>query len=322
MINMKTIYHEKSNTYNFIHNNGVQTSIKLSPSGEFNSSQLDRDNPVMRDKSKYTVIISSSLGCQMACSFCHLTKLGKPFSPLKCSDIVENVLEAIGEVYRQDPTIASRYLKLCYMGEGEALLNMSNTNLSAKAIISQVMELRYAAGLDGIDIATSMPNVPSKILDSVINLNTDISALNLKLNPHNHSEVGRSIVRLFYSLHHYDQVKRDTIIPNSKSIEKTLSLLSEVTDSGVNVVIHYMFMEGVNDNVKSVLGLIQYVNSHNIFKKSEFRVLRYNSFSADDKESMGMKEIINLLEYSLRVGKFKVQFSAGEEVKAACGMFI
>lgn len=322
MINMKTIYHEKSNTYNFIHNNGVQTSIKLSPSGEFNSSQMDRDNPVMRDKGKYTVIISSSLGCQMSCSFCHLTRLGKTFSPISSGVIVENVLEAIGEVFKRNPSIASRYIKLCYMGEGEALLNMSNTTISAKDIIESVVELGYAKGIDGIDIATSMPNVPSKMLDSVINLNTKISALNLKLNPHNHTESGRSIVRLFYSLHHYNQVKRDIIIPNSKSIEKTLSLLSEVAGSGVNVVIHYMFMEGVNDDVKSVLGLIQYVNSHSIFKKSEFRVLRYNSFSADDKESMGMKEIINLLEYSLRVGKFKVQFSAGEEVKAACGMFI
>lgn len=322
MINMKTIYHEKSNTYNFIHDNGVQTSIKLSPSGEFNSSQLDRDNPVMRDKGKYTVIISSSLGCQMACSFCHLTKLGKTFSPLKCSDIVENVLGAIGEVYRQDPTISSRYLKLCYMGEGEALLNMSNTNLSAKAIISQAMESGYAVGLDGIDISTSMPNIPSKVLESVINLNTEMSALNLNLNPHNHSDAGRSIVRLFYSLHHYNQINRDIIIPNSKSIEKTLNLLGEITDGGVNVVIHYMFMEGINDDFKSVLGLIQYVNSRSVFKKSEFRVLRYNSFHADDKESMRMEGIISILEDSLRVGKFKVQFSAGEEVKAACGMFI
>jgi adenine C2-methylase RlmN of 23S rRNA A2503 and tRNA A37 len=319
---MRTIYHEKSNTYNFIHNNGVQTSIKLSPSGEFNSSQLDRDNPVMRDKGKYTVIISSSLGCQMACSFCHLTKLGKTFSPLKCSGIVENVLEAIGEVYRQDPTIASRYIKLCYMGEGEALLNMSNTNLSAKAIISQVMELGHAAGLDGIDIATSMPNVPSKMLDSVINLNTEVSSLNLKLNPHNHSEAGRSVVRLFYSLHHYDQIKRDIIIPNSKSISKTLVLLDGVSRIGVNVVVHYMFMKGVNDDIESVHNLVNFVNTNSSFSNFEFRVLRYNSYNGEDKESNCMKEIINLLDSELKVGKLKVQFSAGEEIKAACGMFL
>lgn len=319
---MKMIYHKDSNTYNFIHDNGVQTSIKLSPSGEFNSSQLDRDNPFMRDKGKYTVIISSSRGCQMSCSFCHLTKLGKTFSPLKCSDIVENVLEAIGAVYKEDPTIESRYIKLCYMGEGEALLHMSNTSLSSKAIISRIMELGYAAGLDGIDISTSMPNVPSKMLDSVVNLNIDITARNLKLNPHNHSEAGRSVVRLFYSLHHYDQVKRDIIIPNSKSIRKTLTLLDEVSRSGVNVVVHYMFMKGVNDDISSVHKLVSFVNMNSSFLNFEFRVLRYNSFNGKDKESNCMEEIINLLESELKVGKLKVQFSAGEEIKAACGMFI
>ena len=319
---MKVLHSVSQNTYNIIHDNGVQTSIKVNPSGCFDSTHIERDAPILSDKNKYTVIISSSLGCQMSCSFCHLTKLGKKFNPLSSGSIIDNVLEAIGEVYKRDTSIASRYIKLCYMGEGEALLNMSNTIISANAIIDSVMELGYAKGLDGIDIATSMPNVPSKMLEDVVRMNDELTLSKVPLNPHNHSKVGRSVVRLFYSLHHYDQTKRDIIIPNSKSIDKTLALLSIVSGKGVNVVVHYMFMKGVNDDVNSVYSLVDFVNTHKSFLKFEFRVLRYNGFDEGDKESNCMQQIISTLEDELRVGKFKVQFSAGEDVKAACGMFI
>jgi adenine C2-methylase RlmN of 23S rRNA A2503 and tRNA A37 len=318
---MKILHSATQHTYNIIHDNGMQTSIKLSPSGFFTSEQLDRDNPILCDKNKYTVIISSSHGCQMSCSFCHLTQLGKEFKAVSKDTIVTNVIEAIEAVNELDPSISTRYIKLCYMGEGEAILNMNNTCDSAYEIIYKVLKQGLAVGLDGVDIATSMPNIPSRLMGSIITMNAALTVHGFNLNPYNHSDVNRSIVRLFYSMHHYNQNYRDIIIPNSKSIEKTLELLEDVSAQGVNVVVHYMFITGVNDDSDSVESLISFVNSNKVFEGFEFRVLRYNGFS-EDKESPHMSEIIQMLESDLRVGKLKVQFSAGEDVSAACGMFI
>lgn len=318
---MKILHSATQHTYNIIHDNGMQTSIKLSPSGHFTSEQLDRDNPILCDKNKYTVIISSSHGCQMSCSFCHLTQLGKEFKSVSKDTIVANAMEAIEAVNKLDPSISTRYIKLCYMGEGEAILNMNNTCDSAYEIIYKVLKQGLAVGLDGVDIATSMPNIPSRLMGSIITMNSALYVHGFNLNHYNHSDVNRSIVRLFYSMHHYSQNDRDIIIPNSKSIEKTLELLEDVYIQGVNVVVHYMFIDGVNDTAGDVESLVSFVNSHKVFKNFEFRVLRYNGFS-DDKESRHIEEIIEMLEDELKVGKLKVQFSAGEDVSAACGMFI
>lgn len=318
---MKMIHSATQNTYNFIPDNGVQTSIKTNPSGSFDSNHLDRDKPILVDKNKYTVIISSSLGCQMSCGFCHLTKTNKPFSNITADDIFINVMEAIEAVFTQDSSISNKMIKLCYMGEGEALLDMAKTSDSAKLIISEVIDKGFASGLDGIDIATCMPKIGNKVFDEVIALNNYFSDSYYKLNPYNHDQPNRSVVRLFYSLHHYDQTKRDIIIPNSKSIDVAIDKLTWLNSQGVNVVTHYMFMSGVNDSMQDVTSLVDFINTRELFQSSEFRILRYNGFG-EDVESSILKGIIKYLEDELIVGKFKVQFSAGEDIKAACGMFV
>lgn len=165
-----------------------------------------------------------------------------------------------------------------------------------------------------------MPKVGEKILNRVIKLNETLQLKNYNLNPYNYSDKNRSIVRLFYSLHHYDQIKRDIIIPNSRDIDTTLSYLDNVCENGVNVVFHYMFMSGVNDSTDDILGLKNFVNSNQIFAKTEFRVLRYNGY--DNTESSNLPDIVQDVKTSIKVRKFKVQFSAGEEIDAACGMFL
>lgn len=315
---MEVIYSKEHMTYNFTHNNGMQTSVKLNPSGSFTPDNLDRDKPKLVDKQKYTVIISSSLGCQQRCTFCHLTQQNKPFEEKDGSVIYDNVIDAL--TYIGEP-LSTKYIKLCFMGEGEPILNMERTSSVAKVILKNVLRLGLAKGVDGVDIATMMPNISPSKLQQVVTLDKELSMAGYKLNPFNHSDKGRSVVRLFYSLHHYDQTKRDIIIPMSKSIDKTMHLLeTSVLNKGVNVVTHYMFMEGVNDSHDDVEGLISFINNKTLFQSSEFRILRYNGYN--DTESGNMSGIITKLTSDLNVRKLKVQFSAGEDISAACGMFL
>ena len=61
--------------------------------------------------------------------------------------------------------------------------------------------------------------------------------------------------------------------------------------------------------------------SPNYFKFFEFRILRLNSCEKlSFKESQKFEEIVKKLKNKVSI--FKVQISAGSEIKAACGHFL
>lgn len=204
---MKVTIDKNNTVFNNIHNNGVQTSVKVSPSGHYTSDQIERDKPLCTNKNKYTVIVSSSKGCQLSCTFCHLTQNNKPHETLTADDIKNCVIEAV-EYVNNKIDLSDKYIKLCYMGEGEAVLQMNKTNQSAKEIIGYVLENNLAKGLDGVDISTTLPKNIKNLKDKIVELNSWFKEKGVELNPYNHSEPNRSIVRLFYSLHHYDNISR------------------------------------------------------------------------------------------------------------------
>lgn len=318
---MEVLYSEKERAYNFIHKNGMQTSVKVSPSGQFTSGNLDRKTPITTDKNKYTVIVSSSLGCQMSCYFCHLTQNKKPFSEVTAETIIDNVIDAINYVNIREG-LETRYIKLCFMGEGEPILDMPKVVAVTNGVLDCVYNNKLAAGLDGVDISTCMPKISTKNLGliDVLDISLHYGKFSDSLNPYNHKAAGRSIVRLFYSLHHYSQFERNKIIPNTHTINKAMSIMKDCVS--VNKVVHYMFMRGVNDSQRDIEDLVSFINGREDFLDYEFRVLRYNSCGDLDMESDRMTNIISTLEQNLMVKKFKVQYSAGEDIKAACGMFI
>ena len=319
---MNVVVNKDNTVFNIIHKNGVQTSVKVSPSGKFSIDCLDRNNPIQENKNKYTVIVSSSKGCQLSCTFCHLTANNKQFENIKEEDIINNVMEAIRYVGSK-VDLSSKYIKLCYMGEGEALFSLKKTKNTASDIVNKVIEEGLACGLDGIDISTTMPKIPKDLVSSLVSMNEYFKEKHLKLNPYNHNSKDRSIVRLFYSLHHYKQEVRDTLIPKTQNIDKVVGSLDDLNSKGVNVVTHYMFMNNVNDSLEDINRLVEFTNKHySLYKNSELRILRFNSPTDNLIESEKMKNIINHLAKNLEVGKFKVQFSAGEDIKAACGMFL
>ena len=317
---MKVTVDKNNTVFNIIHDNGVQTSVKVSPSGHYTSDQIERDKPLCTNKNKYTVIVSSSKGCQLSCTFCHLTQNNKQYESLIAEDVKNCVIEAVNYVNTKID-LSDKYIKLCYMGEGEAVLQMNKTCQSAKEIVDYVLSNNLAKGLDGIDISTTLPKNIKNLKDKIVELNSWFKEKGVELNQYNHSEPDRSIVRLFYSLHHYDNNNRKHIIPNTLGVQEAIKTLTHIQDSEINIVTHYMFMSGINDSSSDVESLVSFINNEKLLKNSEFRILRLNS-TDNIVESERMANIIKYLENNLNVKKFKVQFSAGEDVKAACGMFI
>lgn len=298
--------------FNFIHNSGVQTSVKVEWSGSFNDDLL---LPQLQDKEKVSVVISSSHGCPLSCKFCHLTENNKPYKKVEASTIALEVIDSILFVGKHH-NLRDKYLKLCFMGEGEAILNMKATQEIAESIISYFHTTDIVAGFDGVDIASTLPKLSS--FDFKHWNDALVSLCGGKLNAHNYQDNERTFVRLFYSLHASTEAKRQDLIGNSVPIDTALTYLSDLSDD-INTVVHYMFMDGINDSDEDISNIIELFSTY-LLTNTEFRVLRYNG--GGYKESSRLPDILQTLKQKLACKKFKVQYSAGSDVKAACGMFI
>lgn len=324
-----------------VHDDNSETAIKTVSScdtciAEDGSFELNETN-----RNKYSVFISDSAGCYMKCNFCYLTLKTMKFGKLSAEEICYNIGEALFErimPYKCGdlPFIRDKFIKLCWMGMGDAFVNTSKVVSVTKTLMDYIMLRDYAIGLDGIDLSTVMPNVKNvkESLNNLKRLEDDLQKY--PLNPHNdilvhrnkefsNTEIvypNRSRFRLFYSLHSAIQESRDNLIPNAMPINKAIPALLEYSENNkYNVIFHHMFIDGFNDTDEEVNALIHLINEYGL-QNYELRILRYNTCEVSTfiHESNHFKDIIKrLMEVHPHI---KVQVSAGSEVKAACGQFL
>jgi len=325
---LKKISSPESLTNKYIHVDKSETSIKLLPSGKFNTSGEDVKS-TFEDRNKYSIIISASTGCAMACNFCHITQKESPYIRISGQQILDNLKEAITAEYLEHPEIANKYIKLCWMGMGEAILISKAVLDVTIELLDWVMLNGYAKGLDGVDIATVMPKIGDSWMADFTTLNTLLKKYDI--NPNNYiipnsgfSSIktynSRSNLRLFYSLHSTEQHTRDLMIPNAMPIDKALSKIKKFHEaSQVNIIVHYMFMDSINDSNEQVEHLNTFMASNEL-DGFELRILRYNGHNDSIKESNNFKSIIK--NVSDAHSNFKVQFSSGFEILSACGQFV
>lgn len=313
---MKIVHSEKTKTTKYIHNDGTETSIKVSLSGHY--TERDLDTPVFKDKNKYSIVISSSLGCQMKCKFCHLTNKNSCFKETTAKQLISNLKEAILHEKTINPDICDKYIKLCWMGMGEAILKPDMVKTVSFEIIDWALKNKLAIGVDGVDISTVMPKIGVKWTKSIIDLNTLIVNKYEELrNPINKNN--RSLVRLFYSLHSTKQDKREVLIPNAQSIEKTISQLKDVNSNNIDVIFHYMFLNNINDSESDIQHLSTFLKENDLLN-FEFRILRFNPVNDEIIESENLQYVIN--DIKDLIPNIKIQHSSGDDVASSCGQFI
>lgn len=313
----------------FVHDDTSETAIK------FVSSCDTIVNPITGaveynniDRNKVSVFISASAGCPMKCKFCHLTLKDMAFGKLNRGQITSNIKEAM--LYAKDQ-LKGKYLKLCWMGMGEAIFQPTVMAAVTHDITRWALtEEELCEGIDGIDVATVLPKVksPEAIVDMLEGLNGAYTRHNMyPLNPNNKNVVhveknsnfateyeNRSIVRLFYSLHSAIQTTRDIIIPNAMPINAALYHLDKL--DSVDLIFHHMFLDGLNDSDEEVEKLIELFRN----RSDEIRILRFNGCGYHFEESRRFDEIITkLIDAKLNL---KVQISTGREISAACGQFL
>lgn len=312
------IYNNKDQSVTkYLHEDGSETCIKVVPSQKYIIKEDGSVQEHKKEKEKYSVLISHSSGCPIGCEMCYLTIKGYPYHPLKYYDITGNVIRAIQAKVKENPRLKTKYIKLCWMGMGDAFLDLQKVNICTKQILDYVFRNNLAVGLDGVDIGTVFPK-GVKNLYILNDLNKDIQrwwTLPYGKNPH-HKE-GRSHLRVFYSLHSI--LNRGELVPKLPFYRETRQTLEELKRlCGIDVIFHQIFLEGFNDNNSDITSLIRLFER---LKDFELRILRYNECKDSTyKESSKFKQIVQELNKS--IPKIKYQISPGSEIRAACGQFL
>lgn len=303
----------------YIHDDGSETAIKtVSSCGNVVNKITGDIQPVNVERNKFSVFVSPSVGCPIGCKFCYLTVKKCPYHKLSPREIFNNVAEALSEEIKVKPELRGKYMKLGWMGMGDAfLLNPKDLVGLTFDIVSWIIgDKGFAHGLDGVDISTVIPIENTGWPRRIAQLDDNLSG-RFKHNPDNGN---RSTVRLFYSLHKV--TNRFELIPISRfnSPVCDLQLLSRLREwSGIDVILHHMFLEGINDDDKS-LRQIQLLIANTI-PGAELRILRYNECEKSPfKESKKFDALLK--KYAEVLPKLKYQVSAGSEIKAACGQFL
>lgn len=329
-MNTFEVYRTEDKTVSkYIHEDGSETAIKII------KSLQNIVNPITStietrssERNKYSIFISSSVGCYMKCKFCHLTLKNAEYIKIEEDSVLNNLKEAIEDIIIFNPDIRNRYIKLSWMGMGDAFNKPQMVKNVTIRLLDWIFEKNYAKGLDGVDLSTVMPKVNNDNWMSIFQ-SLEEELQRYVVNPiykmdnvqfTNGEYANRNRFRLFYSVESAIQEKRDNVIPNAMPIKKAVEKLKTYEQNGkYTVILHHLLVDELNDSEEELNKLINLVSTH--FSKNELRILRYN-FCAKSSYKESEKFINQIKKLSEKLNFIKVQISPGTEVSAACGQFI
>jgi adenine C2-methylase RlmN of 23S rRNA A2503 and tRNA A37 len=278
---------------------------------------------VRRSEDYFIVYLSSHNGCDKACRFCHLTQT-------KQTQFEE---ATIGEIKAQAKLVIEHYKKQIelgvetsvnkvhfnWMARGEALASSTIKHNWVK-LSSDLVKMANDAGVSEVKfkISTIMPagygfqdNYMSPPGTSRTNLLQWYFA-----GPH------KPVI--YYSLYSLDVNFRKKWLPKALNPEFALFTLTEwQRKSGVDVVLHWAFIEGQNDRPADIEAIISLIDRVGL--KARFNLVRYNPFDRNlSKESS--KEVIEAnfeaMSKAMKLQGSKIVSRVGLDVAASCGVFI
>ncbi len=315
----------------YIHEDGSETAVKLVKSVQSVLNPITNQIETREsDRNKYSVFISSSVGCFMKCKFCHLTLKNSKFIRLSNLEVLNNLKEAIEDAVAFNPDMKNRYIKLSWMGMGDAFNKPNMVYEVTLQLLDWVFEKGYSIGLDGVDLSTVIPRKLGnhdwmgifhhleRCLREKYKINPAYSMDNTEYTNGSYSH--KNIFRLFYSIGSAVPEKKEHVVPHAMFLDDAAKQLVLYQQGGkYTVILHHTLVDGLNDSDEELDMLIRYVNLY--FRDNELRILRYNHCSKDSyKESEHITEQVRKL--SDHINFLKVQISPGTEVSAACGQFI
>ena len=240
---------------------------------------------------KYSICLSSQVGCAMNCSFCFTGRQGLKRN-LNPSEIVGQFLEAWRWLAKNRPG-EERILNIVFMGQGEPLHNFDAVKKACEIFISQY---GTSIGVQKITISTS------GYIPGLIRWNQEIPGVNLAL-----------------SLHSLCENKRNQLIPMNKiyPLHEVLSYIDKIPLSEKQFITYeYILIKDFNDSLDDA----QKLGAMLAKKRAYINLIPFNSFPGShykrprwDKIEK-FKEVLDTFNIPTLIRSAK-----GDDVLAACG---
>ncbi|WP_457602883.1 23S rRNA (adenine(2503)-C(2))-methyltransferase RlmN [Nitratifractor sp.] len=246
------------------------------------------EDGTLKHHRRYTVCISSQVGCKVGCAFC-LTAKGGFMRDLSAGEIVSQVLE----IYKDKGIPSNHRVNLVYMGMGEPLDNLDNV---AKAV-------RIFSDMDGMSISPNRQTISTSGLSSKIER---LGKMDLGIN-------------LAISLHAVDDALRQRLMPINKAYN-IASIIEAVKNFPVNqrkkVLFEYLVIKDVNDDLESAKKLVKLLNGI----KAKVNLIFFNPYPGTDFQRPDPEDVRRFQEYLLNKGVLcTIRESKGLDISAACG---
>jgi len=244
---------------------------------------------------RYTLCISSQVGCAIGCSFCRTALMGLA-RHLETSEIIGQamaVLDFIDSPPKEVKKKPEPFKNVVFMGMGEPMHNADNVFRAARILTDEYgLQLSYKR----VTISTS--------------------GLIPKIDKFTAEEVPASLA---ISLNATTNESRDKLIPINKKwpIEDLLrSVKAYTSKSGREVTMEYVMLSGVNDSAQDLARLAKLLHGFPM----KLNLIPYNDNSGLGYYSPSKEHIIGWQKKLVAKGfNTRVRWSKGEDIDAACG---
>lgn len=249
--------------------------------------EFDETGKLIKE-AKYTVCISTQVGCKVGCSFCLTAKSGFD-RDLSAGEIVAQML-----IIKADNNFpVEKGINIVYMGMGEPLDNLENVT---KAI-------RIFSEPNGMTISTKRQTIST-------------SGISSKIDKLGELDLG---VQLAISLHAVDNNTRDKLIPMNKAfpIESILDSVKRFPiDTRKRVMFEYIMIKDINDKIEHAGKLNKLLQGI----KSKVNLIYFNPYENTEFQRPTKKSMEEFKEYLNSKGvTCTIRESKGLDISAACG---
>jgi 23S rRNA (adenine2503-C2)-methyltransferase len=249
--------------------------------------QLDEEGTLTQE-AKYTICVSTQVGCKVGCAFC-LTAKGGFTRDLTAGEIVGQVVT----LKKDNDHKHNRKINIVYMGMGEPLDNLENL---AHAI--QVFQEN-----DGLAISGKRQTVSTSGLSSKID---KLGAMDLG-------------VHIAISLHAVDDELRTELIPMNKAnnIQSIIDAVKRFPiDTRKRVMFEYLVIKNKNDDIASAKKLIKLLSGI----KAKVNLIYFNPYPGSTYDRPKKEDMVAFQEYLVKHGLLcTIRDSKGIDISAACG---
>jgi len=250
-------------------------------------TQYDKNGEIIQE-AKYTICVSTQVGCKVGCAFC-LTAKGGFTRDLTAGEIVGQVVA----LKKDNNHKHNRMINIVYMGMGEPLDNLENL---AKAI-------EIFKEDEGLCISGKRQTVST-------------SGLSNKIDRLGEMDLG---VHIAISLHAVDDELRSELIPMNKA-HNINSIIEAVKrfpiDTRKRVMFEYLVIKGKNDDLGSAKKLVKLL--HGI--KAKVNLIYFNPYPGTNYDRPSKEDMIAFQEYLVKHGLLcTIRDSKGIDISAACG---